>query len=205
MTTRFLLLRHARTSWNAQKRIQGQTDIPLSAEGRAMAAAWAAALRSAAFDALLTSDLSRAVETATLVAVGRGLEPRIDARLREQDWGRWVGLTTTEVIASPEYAAQSLRGWDFRPPDGEDRRQVLARALESLTLAAAAGPGRTWLVVTHQGVLKALAHHLAGSDFRLPTDGTGEHPIYDKAYRLRVVEYEDGAFRLAGDGEDLPA
>lgn len=199
MNGRFLLLRHARTAWNAARRIQGQTDVPLSTDGLRMAGAWAEVLRDRNFDALLSSDLSRAVETARIISGSRQLPHLRDARLREQDWGRWVGLTTSEVTTSPEYEAQEHRGWDFQPPDGEGRREVLARALAALRDAAVARPGRTWLVVSHQGVLKALVYHLSDHDF-MP----GGTPIYDRQYRLREVLLENGTFRLLGPGEVLP-
>jgi probable phosphoglycerate mutase len=198
---RFLILRHALTSWNQEKRIQGQTDIPLSDMGVAMARGWTEKLAGVSYDAVLTSDLSRAVQTGTILNMERNpeCEVRADRRLREQDWGRWVGMSLPEVVASQEYEAQTRLGWDFRPPAGESRLDVLRRAMAALRDAAEDHPGRTWLTVSHQGVIKALIYHLRGHDM-LPG-----HQLLDKRYRAHEILVDSDGLRLGGEALELSA
>ena len=198
--TRFLLLRHAQSEWNAVGRIQGATDIRLSRDGRSMAAMWAEVMTGVEFDAVLHSDLCRAAETARIVTGERRAEmPRLtDTRLREQDWGAWVGKSLPEIAAGKDFATQTARGWEFRPPQGESRREVLDRATAALVDAGTAHPGRTWLVVSHQGVIKALVYHLSGHDM-LPGN-----QLLDKRYRLYELLLKDGRLSYLGPRLELP-
>lgn len=191
MSTRILMIRHARTAWNAQRRIQGQRDEPLLPEGVTMAQGWAGQLAEFHFDGLICSDLCRAVDTAKLVAEGRNLTPHQDPRLREQNWGNWVGMTIDDVVAGRDYADQAARGWDFTPPGGESRKAVLARATAALEEAAQRVPGGTLLCVTHQGVLRCVSYHLAGHDM-LPGK-----PLADKGYVVYDLRLDPGG-KLAG-------
>ena len=93
MPTRFCLVRHGETAWNAEGRLQGQIDIPLNAAGRAQAEATAARLAAHRFDALYSSDLSRALETAAPAATLLGLQTRPTPSLRERQFGGFQGLT----------------------------------------------------------------------------------------------------------------
>lgn len=172
--TYFGLIRHAQSEWNAQKRIQGQFDTVLSPLGRAQAETWAACLKAVAFDAMLTSDLTRAAQTAKIINSHLRLVRYQDARLREQDWGRWVGQTIKDLQheASGELARQVAAGWHFCPPGGEDRLTVFQRSSQSLADWAVKLKGRTVLVVTHEGVIKSLLYRLCGRSY-LP----GEPPL----------------------------
>jgi probable phosphoglycerate mutase len=165
--TRFGLIRHGRTEWNAQKRIQGQFDTPLSSLGRAQAENWAACLKPLAFDAILTSDLTRAIQTAEILNSQLRIVRHQDARLREQDWGRWVGQTIKDLQheASGELARQVAAGWHFCPPGGEDRLTVFQRSSRALADWAVKLKGRTVLVVTHEGVIKSLLYRLSGRSY----------------------------------------
>src|SRR5437764_15194656 len=93
---RVVLLRHGRTEWNATGRFQGQMDSPLDGIGRAQAEAAAVAVAPMRPDAIVTSDLSRAMDTAAAVAAEAGVEPVTDPRLRELFLGSWQGLTRAE-------------------------------------------------------------------------------------------------------------
>src|SRR6476661_9887592 len=95
MTT-LLLVRHGETDWNADGRLQGHTDRPLSDFGRRQARQLAEELAEEKLDAIYASDLSRARETAEIVGVRLGLGVVIDPGLREKDWGTWEGLTGVE-------------------------------------------------------------------------------------------------------------
>jgi probable phosphoglycerate mutase len=166
-TTRFGLLRHAETKWNREKRIQGQEDSSLTPEGKAAALRWARRLGEEPWDRILSSDTGRALATAE--AINRSLQlPSIaDAALREQNWGQWTACTISDLLERHAALVKRLQqaGWDFRPPGGESRREVLARGLRALRVAARRWPGERILVVTHEGVIKCLVYHLTGRRF----------------------------------------
>jgi len=138
-----LVIRHAPTEWNAQSRIQGRADPSLSPAGRAIIANWR--LPSGWRDAkCFCSPLARATETARLL----GLDPRLEPRLIEMDWGAWEGRALAELRAElgSEMAENERRGLDFRPPGGESPRDVQQRLRPFLaTLAAPA------IAITHSG------------------------------------------------------
>src|SRR5690606_18245837 len=93
MTSRLILWRHGHTEWNAERRVQGHSDVPLSALGHAQAAEAAPLLAAFAPDAIVSSDLRRCTETAAALARHTGLPVRRDPRLRERYYGEWEGLT----------------------------------------------------------------------------------------------------------------
>lgn len=167
MTTRFLLVRHAQSVWNATGRWQGRADPPLTATGRQQAMAAAAAL--GAVDAVIASPQERARDTAAIIAEAIGIGPVItDDRLVESDAGAWTGLTRAEIDAD-------WPGWlkaDRRPDDFEDPETVLGRAVSSLRSLSHEFPDATLFVVTHSGLMRVLdkalgmpdgpVHHLCG-------------------------------------------
>lgn len=171
MSTTYHIIRHALTCWNEEKRIQGQTDIPLCEAGLRMALDWKPAIDALHLDGVLTSDLERARRTARIVTEGRDLELVQDARLREQDWGDWVGLTSPQIREqhAEELERMMAHGWQMRLPGGESRTEVLDRARAALLQHAADHPDETHLVVTHQGVIKCLVYDLLGRAY-LPTE-----------------------------------
>ena len=89
--TRFGLLRHAETHWNREKRIQGHSNSALTSEGKLQAEEWGRLISTFQWDRIITSDLGRALETATRVNHSLNLTIDREARLREQNWGRWEG------------------------------------------------------------------------------------------------------------------
>jgi broad specificity phosphatase PhoE len=159
--TRILLVRHGETAWNAEGRVQGRTDTPLSDKGRAQAASLAERLKSVTLAAVYSSDLSRARETAETLAAPHGSLPVLpDARLRERGYGDWEGLTLTEIAARypkewDQYHYQRLL--DAPVPDGEAWEQVIARFLPALRQIVQdhSGPDETVLLVGHGGSLRA--------------------------------------------------
>lgn len=157
MTRPVWLIRHAESVWNALGRWQGQADPGLSARGREQAAALARRLAGAGLEAVVTSDLRRARETAALLADALGLPVEIDARLRERDLGSWSGLTTPEIAGRwPEaFARVQARDPDVRPGGGESLAEVAARARAFLRGLAARPPARVALV-THGGLIRTL-------------------------------------------------
>lgn len=158
------LLRHGPTAWNREKRIQGTTDISL--DPAFDPTPWLQALDAhGPWDRVVTSPLSRARETAGLLFPGRELE--IAAGLMEQDWGEWTGMTVAGLRRDfpGRIEAQEDRAWDFTPPGGESRREVLDRALAAITGAVRGRDGERILLVTHLGVIKIVLNHLHGSPF----------------------------------------
>ncbi len=187
--TRFGLVRHGETVFNRQKRIQGHNDSPLTPNGETQVAQWARQLEAFGWDRMLVSDIGRALQTATILNTHLNLPLVQDARLREQDWGRWSGLTVSQIKQrQPELlAAQQEAGWDFCPPGGEPRRDVLQRSQQALADAAVRWPGESLLVVTHEGVIKCLVYHLLGRKF-LPA----EPAVIKPGHLHRLVHTPDG-------------
>lgn len=157
-SARFLLIRHAESTWNAEGRWQGQADPPLSERGREQARALAQELADQDIRALVASDLARAAETARILGEVLGLVPRLDARLRELHVGEWSGLSRVDVIARwPETYARLRSGdQDVRPDGGETFRELRARVQEALAELARAHPGERVAVVTHGGAIRSL-------------------------------------------------
>ena len=126
---RVLLLRHGRTEWNASGRFQGQLDSPLDVIGRAQAEAAAVAVASMEPDAIVTSDLSRAADTAAAVGAELGMSTTMDKRLREIYLGEWQGLTRAEARERfPEEYARWQTGEDARRGEGETYAEVRVSA-----------------------------------------------------------------------------
>jgi len=192
--TRFGLMRHAQTRWNLEKKIQGQSDSPLTADGRRQATRWGQLLKQGAWDRIIASDIERAHQTAELINVCLKISLTTDSRLREQDWGQWVGKTIAQLKTEnpQELDEQVAAGWAFRPPGGEDRRHVLKRSQKALLEAAARWPASNILVVTHEGVIKSLIYHLCSRKF-LAT----EPPII-KPYQLHILAHDPNGLRLEG-------
>ncbi len=190
--TRFGLMRHARTAWNRDGRIQGQIDSDLTAAGEAAARSWGEILKDRPWDRLLVSDLGRARRTADLVNASLGLPLSTDSRLREMDWGDWAGKTVREIRDEfPGYLeAQEVKGWGFHPPGGESRFDQFERCRAALSDAARRWPGETLLVVAHGGVIKSLIYRALDRDF-LPWE-----PEVIRPYHLHWFSVENGHLRL---------
>jgi probable phosphoglycerate mutase len=149
--THLLVIRHGQSEWNAIGRWQGHADPPLSELGRRQA--FLAALSIGAVDAIVSSDLHRAVETAAIIAQHLGVGPVVvDDRLRERDAGEWTGLTHSEI-------EERWPGWiegKKRPAGFETVDSVVSRTLASFAALQVASPGGSMLVITHGGVIRAL-------------------------------------------------
>jgi probable phosphoglycerate mutase len=166
--TRVLAIRHGETAWNAEARIQGHLDIPLSPVGEAQARRLARALGGEDLAAVYTSDLTRARQTAEPLALALGLEPRPDPRLRERAFGRFEGLTFREI---EERFPGDHRRWRERDPDygprgGEVLADFYARIVATVADLCAAHPGGAIAVVAHGGVLDCLYRAAARVDLR---------------------------------------
>jgi probable phosphoglycerate mutase len=145
--TTVLLVRHGETDWNREHRWQGWTDVPLNELGRQQAAELAARLRTVPFDAVYSSDLSRALETAEVVAAEHGLSAIADSGLREIDVGSWSGLTKAEI--QERFAG----AW---PDDAETSEAHAARVRAAASRILREHAQGTVLLVTHGGTIRAL-------------------------------------------------
>ena len=156
--TEIILIRHGETAWNRERRMQGQTDTPLSDIGRAQAEALGQRMAKHKFSALYSSDLSRAYETAAAVARVSGREIRRDPALRERTFGIFEGLTYAEMAQRyPEEHARFLqRDADYAVPGGESPRQFYERGFACINAIADAHPDECVVVVTHGMVLDTL-------------------------------------------------
>jgi probable phosphoglycerate mutase len=190
--TRFGLIRHAQTRWNREKRIQGQSDSPLTTDGERQAARWGQLLSPFAWDRIIASDTGRALETAKIINQCLNILLTTDSRLREQDWGQWTGKTIaqlkTEIL--PELKEQEKAGWSFCPPGGEDRHRVQKRSQKAMLEAAAQWPGTNILVVTHEGVIKSLIYHLCGRKF------LASEPAIINKYQLHRLVHDENELRV---------
>ncbi|QIG43755.1 histidine phosphatase family protein [Nocardioides anomalus] len=159
-----VLLRHGRTDWNAERRLQGQSQSQLDELGRAQAAATAPVLAALGPTVLWSSDADRTRATAAYVASATGLEPRFDPRLREYSFGALEGLLATEFeAADPDgFAAYRVGEWD-RVPEVERYADVAARTTAALSeLAGLLGPGDTGVAVSHGAAIRTATATLLG-------------------------------------------
>ncbi len=152
------MVRHGATDWNSERRFQGHSDLPLNAEGRAQARALAGALQAESFDYAVSSDLSRALETArTICGEGR---VEVDPRWREFSFGLWEGLTWDQIVLRwPQSGNREHAAAAYEPIGGETFSAVcdrVGKALEDLRHRSC----ERALVVTHAGPLHAMLHLL---------------------------------------------
>jgi len=161
--TRLVIWRHGNTDYNAGGRVQGQSDVPLNALGRDQAAAAAQALAALKPDALVSSDLSRAAETAQALAALTGLSVSRDARLRERYFGIWQGQLVTDIAS--RYPAEYARWRAGDPSPGceiEPLDDLGKRVAEGLLDAVALAPNGVVVVATHGGAARQGCGHLLG-------------------------------------------
>jgi len=162
-STDLLVVRHGQSEWNAIGRWQGHADPSLSELGRRQAVV--AAMSIGAVDGIVCSDLLRAAETAAIIAEQIGVGPVVvDERLREREAGEWTGLTRAEID-------KGWPGWidaARQPPGYEGTDEVLLRAAAAIGAIHDANPGGSLLVVTHGGVIRALARSHGLDDIPIP-------------------------------------
>ncbi|MBA2956545.1 histidine phosphatase family protein [Nocardioides sp. MAH-18] len=161
---RLVLLRHGRTAWNAERRIQGQLDPELDDTGHAQAAAVAPLLTALGPALLWSSDSARARQTAAYLAKESGLEPAYDARLREYYLADWQGLGHAELVErEPELFARFRTGDFDVVPGGENAVDVAARMVAVLgELLDALAPGELGVAVSHGAAIRDVIPTLLG-------------------------------------------
>jgi alpha-ribazole phosphatase len=151
-----LLIRHGQTNWNLEQRFQGQSDIPLNETGRKQAQALADRLSAEHFDAVYSSDLKRATETANIITQMSGCKP--DLRLREVHFGDWEGLTYDEIKAKHPVTLAAWEADIFKnaPPNGETLEGLSVRVQSMLDELREKHDDQNILIVAHGGVLQTL-------------------------------------------------
>jgi len=160
--TSLTLVRHGQTDWNLQRRIQGQTDIPLNDTGRRQARQAGDLLAERHWDAIAASPLSRAYETASIISARLGLlDPHPLPGLVERHHGAMEGMTSEERREAFAAGAEV--------PGLETDAMIIDRVLPDLSAFAARHEGESVLVVTHGGVIGSLVKHLSGGE--LPVAG----------------------------------
>jgi 2,3-bisphosphoglycerate-dependent phosphoglycerate mutase len=183
------VFRHGETDWNREGRLQGHTDTRLNATGLAQAEALAHRLRAHRLDAVLSSDLARALTTAQIVADALGVPLATDLGLRETNVGAAEGMIWAEAKA--RFGEELTERWysdnDAAFPGGETGLATLTRGLAALRRFAVAHPYRRIGVSTHGAMVRQLVKH------SLPPAST---PIRAPNTALFVLHYEPAADRL---------
>jgi 2,3-bisphosphoglycerate-dependent phosphoglycerate mutase len=166
--TRITAIRHGETAWNVDTRIQGQLDIGLNAKGRWQAERAGAALTGETIDAIYSSDLWRAYDTALSVAKPHGLMVQTDEALRERGFGEFQGKTFAEIeTALPDQALLwRKRVPDFAPPGGESLLHLRERVVQYIARIAQQHPGQHIVIVSHGGVMDVLYRAATGQDIQ---------------------------------------
>ncbi|QAT88009.1 alpha-ribazole-5'-phosphate phosphatase [Corallococcus coralloides] len=197
MTTEFILLRHGETEWNALGRLQGHLNSTLSREGQRQAEALAARLATLPFQALYSSDLDRAVQTASRIAARTGHDVQRDARLRERGLGVLEGLTRAEAGQRHPavFAAYTEGHADYVVPEGESASQRLRLALHCLEELGARHPGARVVVVTHGGLLSALLRHC----LRIPAAAPRAFSVLNAGWNQ--FDLHEGSLRMVTWGD----
>ena len=171
--TELVLIRYGETDWNRELRWQGQTDVPLNPAGMRQAQAAAESLRGTNLEAIYTSDLQRARQTAEAVAAATGAHVRQDRRLREIALGAWEGMSFDEIHRRDGEALDLFRGdpANHRAPRGESVPEVRRRVLACLQEILRAFPDGRVAVVSHGLALAVVKVLLLG----LPLETVWQH------------------------------
>ena len=208
-STRICLVRHGETAWNAEGRVQGQTDIPLSAVGQAQARAAASILAQHDFSAIYSSDLLRVRQTAEPTAQRLALSVVLDRELRERHYGIFECLLYTDVKQRfPEhYARFRDKDPEFDFDTGESLRAFSGRSLAAVSRIAEAHRGEQVLVFTHGGVLDMVYRHIHAlglssvREFGVPNAGLNWIECAESCWSMHC--WADVA-HLQGALDDLP-
>jgi len=172
ITTRICIIRHGETDWNVQKRIQGHTDIPLNETGRAQALAMAFNAAHHRFNAIYSSDLLRATETAQVLAQREDHEVKCLPQLRERHFGLFQGITAEQGAERyPEaFAHYVARDLDYDFETGESLRRFAERVADGIDWLVRHHSGQTIAAVSHSGVLDVVYRRATGRPLQTPRD-----------------------------------
>jgi 2,3-bisphosphoglycerate-dependent phosphoglycerate mutase len=184
------LIRHGESISNAEGRIQGHLEVPLSALGRRQAEAAAETLADLSLNAIYSSPLRRASETAEIIAARLNLPIRFDDLLKEINVGVFQGRMPSELqrLYPEEFARWKSEEFDFVLPGGESRRQILQRGREALK-SIVAGGHRNAAIVSHGRILMTTAKDLLGMSQKNP-------PYSMQNGSITTLSYNNGKFGL---------
>ncbi len=198
-----LLIRHGETEWNLREVFRGRADVPLSARGREQARLLGEALRGSGVQAVYSSPLSRARQTADPLADVLGIEGQTDERLVDMSFGRWESRSRAEVEKEDPalYRAWLTEPQEFRAPDGESLADVIARAWPAMGEITARHRGGRAAIITHRVVCKVLLCSALGAGeaafWRVRVD-TASISTLDASDDLWVVTRLNDTHHLAG-------
>jgi broad specificity phosphatase PhoE len=149
--TQLCLIRHGQTDWNLEGRYQGQSDVPLNENGLAQARSLIETLNGQKFDAIYSSDLMRAQQTAEPIAKILSITTRIEPRLREINQGEWEGVLVDDIKTryAKIWSQRTVDPANVRPPGGETVREVATRVYAALDDLARLFPTGHLLIVSH--------------------------------------------------------
>ena len=198
LATQLIALRHGETAWNAEQRIQGHLDVPLNDTGRWQAQRLGQALLGAGVQAIYSSDLSRAADTAAPLALATGLPAHADVLLRERHFGEWQGSRYPEI---EERWPQATLAWrrrepDFGPPGGETLADFYARSVAVYTALCQRHPGQVVAVFAHGGLLDCLYRAATHQHLQAPRTWLTANA------RINRVLYGGEGFTLVGWNDD---
>jgi broad specificity phosphatase PhoE len=182
--TELYLVRHGETDWNAARRIQGRTDIPLNDTGRAQARQAAELLARRRWDAVYSSPLERAHETARIIAERLGLDDVTDVEaFVERDYGEAEGMGFDELEARyPE---------GVRAPGQETREQVAARVVPALLALAEEHPGERLVIVSHGGAIRSVLQTAEPGTHHPRITNASVHSFRVEDGELRLIAFDD--------------
>jgi broad specificity phosphatase PhoE len=162
VSTEVLVIRHAQTFGNVEGLFCGHSETALTPLGIAQAQALGRRLASFTIDAAISSDLSRAADTARHALASHRLEPSFDPRLREMHYGDWEALPGKELIAQQPETMQAFFRCEIAAPGGESVADVRARTHSAFRAAVDAHQGKTIALVSHGNAIMALLAELLG-------------------------------------------
>jgi probable phosphoglycerate mutase len=184
MMTRFFLVRHGETEWNRVRRIQGASDIPLNATGRAQAKTVGDILARHRFDLIVSSPLSRAMETALIIARRLAMPaPLPIAPLTERNYGEAEGKTGPEL--------DLLFPGDTEVPGREEKAAVQKRVVHALKDLAIRHPHADIIAVCHGGVIRSVVDYAAPGEYTEPITNCSVHSFEHSPRGLELVAFDD--------------
>jgi probable phosphoglycerate mutase len=190
--TLIYLVRHGETDWNKQRRIQGSTDIPLNETGREQARATGRILARRTWDRVVGSSLSRALETASIIADAVSLPaPEAIPELVERRYGEAEGMRWPEIDAR-------FPG-DTPVPGREKREEVVERAVPALLALAVAHPGEAIIAVSHGGLIRAVLSAVDPDHDHGPIGNGSIHSFRVADGSLELIAFDDPIDELARD------
>ena len=204
---RLILVRHGETAWNAHQRYQGVTDVALSAKGQRQAQALAPRLSGETIDAIYSSDLQRAWQTAATIAGACRLPVHAEPRLREANFGLWEGLTYDEIKRDYPEALTSWEADPFMvsPPGGESLSALGGRVNNLLEEIRRRCQENTLLLVAHGGSLQVFLCAALGLvprtqwQFRLSSGSISELYVYEEGAVLTLLNDQHHLLPAGGE------